>query len=156
MTSMRIAVGSDDAGLHYKTTLAAELANDPRVVQIIDVGVTPDEHDDYPWIGANAARLVASGTVDRALLICGTGLGMAIAANKVPGVRAVTAHDSYSVERSVRSNNAQILTLGQRVIGLELARRLVREWLGYEFDTSSNSARKVQAIGEIEQDPTRS
>jgi ribose 5-phosphate isomerase B len=78
--------------------------------------------------------------------VCGTGLGVAISANKVPGIRAVTAHDSYSVERSVLSNDAQVLTLGQRVIGLELAKRLVTEWLGYRFDPASASADKVAAI----------
>ena len=67
--------------------------------------------------------------------MCGTGLGVAIAANKVRGIRAVTAHDSFSVERAVLSNNAQVLTFGQRVIGLELARRLAAEWLTYRFDT---------------------
>ena len=93
-----------------------------------------------------AAELVASGRADRALLVCGTGLGVAIAANKVPGIRAVTAHDSFSVERSVLSNNAQVLTFGQRVIGLELARRLAQEWLTYEFDDASASAGKVGRI----------
>lgn len=72
-------------------------------------------------------------------MICGTGLGVAIAANKVPGVRAVTAHDSFSVERAVLSNDAQVLCLGQRVVGIELARRLVREWVGYRFDPVSLS-----------------
>jgi ribose 5-phosphate isomerase B len=80
---------------------------------------------------------VRSGAADRALLVCGTGLGVAIAANKVPGVRAVTAHDSFSVERAVLSNDAQVLCLGQRVVGVELARRLVKEWVGYRFDTVS-------------------
>lgn len=83
-----------------------------------DVGVGGDEHTDYPHVAVEAARRIAEGEADRALLICGTGLGVAISANKVPGVRAVTAHDSYSVERSVLSNNAQVLTMGQRVIGL--------------------------------------
>lgn len=71
------------------------------------------------------------------VLICGTGLGVAISANKVNGIRAVTAHDSFSVERSVLSNDAQVLCLGARVIGIELARRLAKEWLGYTFDTVS-------------------
>jgi ribose 5-phosphate isomerase B len=79
-------------------------------------------------------------------LVCGTGLGVAISANKVPGVRAVTAHDGFSVERSVLSNDAQVLCMGERVIGLGLARRLVREWLGYRFDPGSSSAAKVDAI----------
>ena len=82
--------------------------------------------------------------------MCGTGLGVAIAANKVPGIRAVTAHDSFSVERSVLSNNAQVLTMGQRVIGIELAKRLVSEWLNYRFDPTSASAEKVEAIESYE------
>lgn len=94
-------------------------------------------------VAAAAARIVAAGKADRASLVCGTGLGVAIAANKIPGVRAVTAHDSFSIERSALSNDAQVLTMGQRVIGIEPARRLVREWLGYEFDPSSASAAKV-------------
>lgn len=83
-----------------------------------------------------------------------TGLGVAIAANKVPGIRAVTAHDSFSVERGVLSNNAQILCMGQRVVGIELARRLAKEWLGYVFDEKSASAAKVKAIGEYEAEGT--
>lgn len=97
--------------------------------------------------------MVANGQADRALLVCGTGLGVAIAANKVPGVRAVTAHDSFSVERSVLSNNAQVLTFGQRVVGLELARRLAREWLTYRFDEESPSAEKVRILDGYERDP---
>lgn len=89
---------------------------------------------------------MAEGKCDRALLICGTGLGVAIAANKIKGVRAVTAHDSFSVERAILSNNAQVLCMGERVIGIELARRLAKEWLGYTFDTGSASAAKVDAI----------
>lgn len=84
------------------------------------------------------------------MLICGTGLGVAISANKVGGIRAVTAHDSFSVERSILSNNAQVLCLGARVIGVELARRLVKEWLGYTFDDKSSSAAKVQCIVDYE------
>lgn len=144
--NLRIAVGGDSAGVGYKDALAEDLRRDARVSDVVDVGIAEGEDVDYPHVAVRAARLVASGEVDRALLVCGTGLGVAISANKVTGVRAVTAHDSYSVERSVLSNNAQVLCLGQRVIGLELARRLVREWLGYEFDPTSASAPKVAAI----------
>lgn len=143
---LRIAVGGDSAGVGYKDALADDLRHDDRVSQVVDVGIAAGEDVDYPHVAVRAARLVASGEMDRALLVCGTGLGVAISANKVSGVRAVTAHDSYSVERSVLSNNAQVLCLGQRVIGLELARRLVREWLTYEFDPTSASAPKVAAI----------
>ena len=96
----------------------------------------------------NADRLPQA---DRALLICGTGLGVAISANKVEGIRAVTAHDPYSVERSVLSNNAQVLCFGQRVIGLELAKKLVQEWVDLRFDVKSSSAEKVQEISNYEQ-----
>jgi len=143
---LRIAIGSDDAGYEYKEVLKADLLASDRVASVDDVGVGIDDHTAYPQIAIAAANMVAAGKVDRALLICGTGLGVAIAANKVPGVRAVTAHDSYSVERSVMSNNAQVLAFGQRVVGLELARRLAREWLSYTFDEHSTSAVKVKMI----------
>ena len=143
---LRIVVGADDAGHEYKETLKAGLQADDRVAEVIDVGTGPEEHTAYPHIGVAAARMVADGRADRALLVCGTGLGVAISANKVPGIRAVTAHDSFSVERSVRSNDAQVLCLGQRVIGVELARRLASEWLDYRFDPQSASADKVAAL----------
>ena len=88
---------------------------------------------------------------DRALLVCGTGLGVAISANKVEGIRAVTAHDPYSVERSVLSNNAQVLCFGQRVVGLELAKKLAEDWVGLRFDEKSSSADKVKNISEYEE-----
>jgi ribose 5-phosphate isomerase B len=147
---LRIVIGSDDAGFDYKEILKADLQQSPGVVSLVDVGVDADGHTAYPRVAIAAAELVAAGDADRALLICGTGLGVAIAANKVAGIRAVTAHDSYSVERGVLSNNAQVLTMGQRVVGIELARRLVREWLTYRFDTASASAEKVAVIDEYE------
>jgi ribose 5-phosphate isomerase B len=149
----RVAIGSDDAGLDYKELIRGDLERDDRVVDVIDVGVhaTDNAPMPYPNVARRAAELVAGGVVDRAVLICGTGIGMAISANKVVGVRATTAHDSYSCERSVLSNDCQVLTLGQRVIGAELARRLVREWLGYVFDPTSPSRDKVRLIEEYEQ-----
>lgn len=148
---LRIVVGSDDAGVRYKDALKADLEGDARVAEVVDVGVSADEDTAYPHVAVEAARLIAAGRADRALLVCGTGLGVAISANKVPGIRAVTAHDSYSVERSVLSNDAQVLCMGERVVGLELARRLAREWLGYAFDPASASAGKVEAITSYEQ-----
>jgi ribose 5-phosphate isomerase B len=149
---MRIVVGSDDAGYEYKEALKADLLASGLVSEVIDAGVTGEDHTSYPHVAVAAARTIAAGQADRALLFCGTGLGVAIAANTVKGIRAVTAHDSYSVERSVLSNDAQVLCMGQRVIGLELARRLAREWLTYNFDTESASAQKVAAITSYERD----
>jgi ribose 5-phosphate isomerase B len=146
MTGWRIVVGSDDAGFDYKEVLKRDLQGSSLVESVVDVGVGAGDDTAYPHVAVSAAQLVADGRADRALLVCGTGLGVAIAANKVRGIRAVTAHDSYSVERAVLSNNAQVLTMGQRVVGLELARRLVREWLEHRFDEGSASAAKVRAI----------
>lgn len=146
----RIVVGSDDAGFTYKEILKADFELSHLVELVIDVGVDAAGHTDYPTVAIAAAELIASGAADRALLVCGTGLGVAISANKVAGIRAVTAHDSYSVERSVLSNNAQVLCFGQRVVGIELARRLAREWLTYTFDESSASAEKVAVLAAYE------
>jgi ribose 5-phosphate isomerase B len=146
-----VAIGADNAGADMKNALKAQLEADPRV-DVIDLGV-PDASDDraYPHVGIDVAQAVARGDARRGLLVCGTGIGMAISANKVPGVRATVAHDSYSVERSVLSNDCQVLTLGARVIGLELAKRLVDEWLDYEFDPNSPSAAKVAVIAKFEE-----
>lgn len=150
MSGLRLVVGSDDAGYDYKERIKRDLEADERVSSVVDVGVDASGGANYPTVAVEAAERVASGDADRAILVCGTGLGVAIAANKVRGIRAVTAHDSFSVERSVLSNDAQVLCMGQRVIGIELARRLAREWLGYAFDPASASNEKVLEISRYE------
>ena len=149
-----LAVGADNAGVDLKNQLAAALADDPRV-EVRDFGV-PDASDTtaYPRVGIAVAEAVASGEARRGLLVCGTGIGMAISANKVAGVRATVAHDTYSVERSVLSNDCQILTMGAHVIGPELAKSLVPAWLAVEFDPASASAEKVAVITEYEAEHT--
>ena len=147
----RIAVGGDDAGLTLKNTLADALREDERVELVDDFGVADvSDQRTYPDVGLAVAEGVANGRYDRALLVCGTGIGMAISANKVPGVRATVAHDAYSVQRSVLSNDCQVLAIGARVVGPELAKLLVDEWLDLRFDPRSNSARKVEVITEYE------
>lgn len=147
-TQWRIVIGSDSAGLQYKETLLADLKKNPNVSSVADLGVNADAptSQEYPEVAILAGEVIMRGEADRGVLICGTGIGVAISANKVKGIRATVAHDSFSVERSILSNDCQILTMGQRVIGLELARRLVREWLTYTFDPSSASADKVKLI----------
>ena len=152
---MRIVIGCDEAGVDYKERILLDLQADPRVTEVIDIGVHRSDEPEvfttpYPTIGITAGELVTAGTADRAILFCGTGIGVAIAANKVEGIRATVAHDSFSVERSILSNDCQVLTMGQRVIGLELARRLAREWIGYAFDARSASAEKVRVLSEYE------
>jgi len=134
MDSLRLVIGSDDFGQRYRGLLRSTLRNDSRVCSVLDIGVNPRSQLSHPHIAASAAKAIVRGFADRALLISSTGLGLAIAANKVDGIRAVTAHDSYSVEQAVRVHDAQILVLGQTIIGIDLARRLVDEWLGYRFE----------------------
>ncbi|MDO4897693.1 MAG: ribose-5-phosphate isomerase [Rothia sp. (in: high G+C Gram-positive bacteria)] len=148
--ALRLIIGCDDAGLTYKTAIKEQLEADPRIASVKDVGVGEDEHTPYPSVAIEAAERIARGEADRAILICGTGLGVAISANKVKGIRAVTAHDSFSVERSILSNDAHILCMGERVIGRQLALRLADEWVGYTFDETSASADKVKVIEEYE------
>ncbi|MDT0303491.1 RpiB/LacA/LacB family sugar-phosphate isomerase [Streptomonospora wellingtoniae] len=149
---MKIAVAADNAGVALKNELRDLLRADGRIDEVRDLGV-PDAADDraYPLLGIAAAEAVAAGEVERAVLVCGTGIGMCISANKVSGVRATVAHDSYSAERSVRSNDCQVLTMGARVIGPELAKRIVTEWIGHVFDPESASAAKVARISDYEQ-----
>lgn len=145
--TLKIIVGGDNAGYGYKEAFKRMLEADERIESVTDVGVgAADDNTAYPNVAVAAAEMVKAGEADRALLVCGTGLGVAIAANKVSGIRAVTAHDLYSVQRSVLSNNAQVLCMGERVIGLEAAKTLIDEWLKLEFDPSSSSRVKVDAI----------
>jgi len=147
-----VAVGSDDAGVNLKDFIRNQLRDDPRVKEVLDFGVADTgDKTEYPVICIKAAEAVARGEADRAVLFGGTGLGEAISANKVRGIRAVVAHDPYSIERSILSNNCQVLCLGERVVAPELADRIVRQWLAYEFDPSSPSARKVQVITDYEE-----
>jgi ribose 5-phosphate isomerase B len=150
VADLRVVVGSDPAGQQHKDALVEHLRCHADVSNVIDVGVKPHEKTHYPGVAFHAARLITEGCADRALLICHTGLGMAIAANKVPEIRAVTAHDTYSVRCSVLSNDAQVLTLGQGIVGLAVARQLVDEWLAYCFDPACSAAAKVSAIRAFE------
>jgi ribose 5-phosphate isomerase B len=141
--SKAIAIGSDEAGFELKRSLT-QLLRDENI-QVKDYGCYSADPVDYPDVAYELSRAVARGEHDRGILICGTGIGMAMTANKVPGVRAAQVHDAYSAERSRKSNNAQIMTMGARVIGPELAKSLVRTWLASDFE-GGNSARKVDKI----------
>ena len=144
-----IGIGADANGYQMKEDLREYLAS---AFDVADYGVGPDDTEQpYPVVGIRVAEAVAAGDIGRAILICGTGIGMSISANKVPGVRAAVAYDHYSVERSVLSNNCQVLALGARVIGTELARRICDQWLRLSFDTSSPSARKLEVIAGYEE-----
>jgi len=144
---MKIAIGSDHLGLELKDIIKDFLKE--REIEVNDFGTMSKEPIDYPDIAKKVAKAVAKGDCQRGILICGTGIGMAIAANKVKGIRAAVCHDLYSAERSRKSNNAQIMAIGALIIGSELAKKLVEVWLNSEFQ-GGRSERKVKKIMEIE------
>ncbi len=146
----RIVVAGDSAGVNYKEAIKAQLEADPRVDEVIDMGIKQGEDTAYPHIAIAAAKEISEGRADRGILVCGTGMGVAMSANKVAGIRASVAHDSYSVERLVMSNDAQVLTMGERVIGKQLALRLAKEFLDYTFDPTSHSQANVDALSSYE------
>jgi ribose 5-phosphate isomerase B len=140
-----IAVAADEAGVPLKERLATFMRD--HGYEVKDYGNGSEQ--DYPDVASEVAQAVAEGEHDRALLVCGTGLGMAITANKVPGVRAVTAHDAYSAERARKSNDAQVLTMGARVIAPEAAELVLEHWLASEFE-GGRSAPKVEKMKEVD------
>lgn len=144
---MKIAIGCDEAALQLKNRIAVLLASLGHTVD--DRGVYTDAPVLYPDIATDVAESVARGENERGILICGTGIGMCISANKVKGIRAAVCHDPYSTERSRKSNDAQIMCMGARVIAPELAEYLVCLWLGCEF-SGGGSAAKVERIKEYE------
>ena len=146
---MKLAIGSDHNGLGLKQVIAEHLQDRPDV-ELRDFGTHTPDPVDYPDIARELAEAVSRGDCDRGILICGTGLGMDIAANKVRGIRATVCHDVYSAERSRKSNNAHIMTMGALIVGSELAKKLVDVWLESEFQ-GGRSAPKVAKIMEIEQ-----
>ena len=141
---MRLIIAAPANGLILKDALKAHLQRDPRVERLDDLS---DEALSYPAVSFAAAQKIAAGEADRAILICGTGIGTAIAANKVRGIRAATAHDLLTLRGSVENYNAQVLCMGQNVIAAPAAWALVDIWLDLRHDTSSGYAPKV---GEIE------
>lgn len=144
---MNIAIGCDEAAFEMKEAIKNELMKMGHIVN--DYGVYNANPVLYPDIAVMVAESIVSGKNIRGILLCGTGIGMAICANKVPGIRAAVCHDIYSAERSRKSNDAQIMCLGARVIGLELAKTLVRMWMEYDF-ASGASVDKIDRIMQYE------
>lgn len=144
--SLRIVIGADPNGSATRDRLLTELAAHPRVASVEDAAVLVGDQAAYAPVAIPVAEAVRDGRYDRAILICGTGIGMSIAANKVAGIRAAVGADPYSVERSIKSNDAQILCLGELVTGIELAATLAMQWLDYDFDPESRSTAKVRDI----------
>lgn len=140
---MKIAIGCDEAAYDLKQTLKKHLVDAGH--EVTDFGTHDALPVLYPNVAFAVAEQVAGGVFERALLLCGTGIGMAIAANKVKGIRAAQCHDTYSAERASRSNDAQIITIGARVVGPELAKSIVDAWLRSAYD-GGRSQPKVDLI----------
>ena len=153
---MRLAIAGDIAGEGLAKVLADHLKLAHEVSEISRTGVGLDPF--YANLSERVANEVLDGTYDRAILVCGTGIGVCISANKVPGIRAALTHDTYSAERAALSNNAQIITMGARVIGPELAKAVAEAWLAetMNFDAAGKSAANVEAIDAVDAKYNRS
>lgn len=147
--SNQLVMGSDDAALEFKNDLIKFLKG--KGYEIEDVGIfSQDDATLYPNIAEIACqKIIDSGYAKRGILVCGTGIGMAMSANKCSGIRAAQVHDAFSAERAALSNDAHVITMGARVIGIELAKKLVMEWLPLEFKPGPSSP-KVEAINELD------
>ena len=147
---MKIAIAGDSAGLPLVEQLAPHLAKRAGTT-VTDFSRSPAGASEYyASIAERVAHAVLSGQCDRGILCCGTGIGVAMSANKVPGIRAAQTHDAYSAVRAAKSNNAHIITMGARVVGAELAKTIADAWLDSEFDPQGSSAANVAAIDALD------
>jgi len=145
---MKLAIAGDSAGEGLAKTLADYLKDSHEVSEISRTEAGPDAF--YANLADRVASEVLKGTYDRAILVCGTGIGVCISANKVSGIRAALTHDTYSAERAALSNNAQIITMGARVIGAEVAKTIADAFLKETFDPNGRSAGNVDAISDVD------
>ena len=144
---MKIVIGSDHAGLELKEYLKGILVRENY--EVIDYGTDSPQSVDYPDYGFKVAKDVADGKADRGILVCGTGMGMSIVANKVKGIRAALAYDTYTAVQSRKHLDANILVLGERVTGKGLAEEIMRAWLSADFEGGRHSGR-IAKIEEFE------
>ena len=148
---MRIAIAGDSVGISLVNVLLPHLQG-LKGVEVTDMSQSPTgaTGEYYANIAERVAQAILAGQFDRGILACGTGIGVAMSANKVPGIRAAQTHDTFSAERAAKSNDAHIITLGSRVVGAELAKTIVNAWLASEFDPQGASAGNVAAVNELD------
>jgi len=144
---MKLAIGNDHVAVEMKNEIKAYLES--KGIDVTDVGTNSPERFNYPISGYKVARLVADGQVDGGVLICGTGVGISLAANKVRGIRACVCSEPYTAKLSKQHNNSNIIAFGARVIGIETAKMIVDEWLAAEYEGGRHQVR-IDMIGEIE------
>ena len=145
---MRVALGADHAGFALKRNLGQALAEWGHAV--VDLGTHSDDPVDYPDYAAAVARAIRDGRADRGVLVCGSGAGAAVAANKVRGIRATVAHDTYSAHQAVEHDDVNVLSLGARVIGLQLATEVTRAFLDAEFSHEDRHVRRLKKVQALE------
>jgi RpiB/LacA/LacB family sugar-phosphate isomerase len=145
---MRIVIGADHAGFELKQILAAYLRE--RGHEIIDKGTDSTEAVDYPDFAEAVGKALIDGQAERAVLICGSGVGASVSANKIPGVRAAVCHDSYSARQGVEHDDMNVLVLGARIVGVELAHELVNHFLAAKFSDEERHRRRVEKIKALE------
>ena len=145
---MKLAIGNDHTGVEMKNEIMAWLME--KGIEVVNVGTDSTERFDYAVSGYRIARLVADGEVDGGIAICGTGIGISLAANKVRGIRACVCSEPYSARLSKMHNNSNIIAFGARVVGVEMAKMIVEEWLSASFE-GGRHARRVAQIMEIEE-----
>lgn len=146
---MKIAIGSDHGGFKLKEEIKEFLLS--AGYEVKDFGTNSEESIDYPDIAYPLAKAVAKGEYDRGILICGTGIGMSLVANKVKGIRAALCSDIYSAKYSVKHNNANILTFGGRVLGSGLAKEMIKVWIEEKFSEEERHIRRVEKILKLEE-----
>jgi len=146
---MRIALGADHGGFRLKEEIAERLA--AIGVTVIDLGTTSQAPVDYPDYAEAVASAVRSGAADRGVLLCGSGIGASIAANKIPGIRAGLCHDTYSAHQGVEHDDMNVLVLGARIVGTELAWELVRSYLGASFSGEERHRRRLAKVQALEE-----
>lgn len=147
---LRLAIGGDHAGFPLKTAVAAKYA--PHVSSLIDCGTHDTASCDYPDFAAAVATQIVAGKADRGLLICGSGVGVSVAANKIPGIRASICHDTYSAHQGVEHDDMNILCIGARVIGPELAQEIIESFLRARYQPEPRHARRLEKILKLESD----
>jgi ribose 5-phosphate isomerase B len=145
---MRIVVGADHAGFELKQSLAAYLRDCGH--EVIDKGTDSTEAVDYPDFAEAVGKALIDGQGERAVLICGSGVGASVSANKIPGIRAAVCHDSYSARQGVEHDDMNVLVLGARIVGIELARELVKHFLAAKFSDEERHHRRVEKIMALE------
>ncbi len=145
---MKIIIASDHAGFHYKTLLLKELRE--KGYDVIDLGAFNEEPSDYPDHAANVANALHNNESEKAIIICGSGVGVSVVANKFKGIRAGVCHDTYSAHQCVEHDNVNVLCLGQRVIGFELALEIVDAFINAQFNNISRYQRRLEKVFAIE------